>query len=129
MADAATYKNFINGEWVAAKSGETFENRNPARQSDLIGSFAASGAEDVAAAVAAADDAFLAWRATSPKFVRLALRISMAILDSAPSGFRRCLGKPRCPEKISVCHPGSSAKPPATAQFGPSRIPNPLLSL
>ena len=32
-----TYRNFIGGEWVPATSGETFENRSPANQDDLIG--------------------------------------------------------------------------------------------
>ncbi|HRA49062.1 MAG TPA: aldehyde dehydrogenase family protein, partial [Thermomicrobiales bacterium] len=65
MAQVTAYNNFINGAWVPAKSGETFENRNPARTSDLIGTFAASSREDVDAAVAAAEAAFPAWRAMS----------------------------------------------------------------
>ena len=60
-----THQNFIAGEWVAARSGGTFENRNPADTGDLIGAFAASGAEDVDAAVTAAAEAFPAWRKTS----------------------------------------------------------------
>jgi aldehyde dehydrogenase (NAD+) len=36
-ADANTYQNYIGGEWVAAASGETFENRNPANTRDLVG--------------------------------------------------------------------------------------------
>ncbi len=63
--EVQTYGNFINGEWQAAASGETFENRNPANQDDLVGRFAASGAEDVAAAVAAAAEAAESWRRTS----------------------------------------------------------------
>ncbi|HEY8551140.1 MAG TPA: aldehyde dehydrogenase family protein [Vicinamibacterales bacterium] len=57
-----TYGNFINGEWVPAASGETFENRNPADTSDLIGRFARSDATDVDRAVAAAAEAFRSWR-------------------------------------------------------------------
>ena len=57
-----TFQNYINGQWVDAQSGETFESRNPARQSDLIGSFPLSGQADVDAAVAAAKEAFQAWR-------------------------------------------------------------------
>ena len=60
-----TYQNYIGGQWVAAASGGTFEDRNPADTDDLVGAFAASGAEDVAAAVAAAAEAFPAWRKTS----------------------------------------------------------------
>lgn len=65
MADVTTYRNYINGEWVAAKSGATFENRNPANTDDVIGHFASSGPEDVEAAVTAAAEAFPAWRAMS----------------------------------------------------------------
>ena len=62
MADVQTFKNYINGEWVDAQSGDTFESRNPARQSDLIGHFPVSGEADVAAAVAAAKAAYSSWR-------------------------------------------------------------------
>ncbi|RMH21168.1 MAG: aldehyde dehydrogenase family protein [Gemmatimonadetes bacterium] len=56
-----TFKNYIAGEWVEAASGETFENRNPARPSDLIGLFPRSGAEDVERAVRSARRGFEAW--------------------------------------------------------------------
>ncbi len=59
---AELYKNFINGEWIEAKSGKTFENRNPADRRDLIGLFPASGPEDVEEAVSAAKKAFAEWR-------------------------------------------------------------------
>ncbi|MCC6944572.1 MAG: aldehyde dehydrogenase family protein [Thermomicrobiales bacterium] len=60
-----TYQNYIGGEWVAAKSGETFESRSPADADVLLGRFAASGAVDVDAAVTAASDARASWRRTS----------------------------------------------------------------
>ena len=63
--EVQTYGNFVNGEWRPAASGETFENRNPANQDDLVGRFAASGQEDVAQAVAAAAEAADGWRRTS----------------------------------------------------------------
>jgi acyl-CoA reductase-like NAD-dependent aldehyde dehydrogenase len=56
------YKNFIDGEWVDASTGETFENRNPADTRDIIGIFQRSGKADVDAAVAAAERAFAKWR-------------------------------------------------------------------
>ena len=31
------YKNYINGEWVASKTGKTFANINPADTNDVIG--------------------------------------------------------------------------------------------
>lgn len=56
------YQNFINGEWVDAKSGRTFENRNPANWEEVIGIFPLSGKEDVDEAVKAARSAYEGWR-------------------------------------------------------------------
>jgi acyl-CoA reductase-like NAD-dependent aldehyde dehydrogenase len=60
MADQ--FKNYIDGRWLATKSGKNFENRNPANRNDLIGSFPVSGPQDVDAAVQAAKKAFSSWR-------------------------------------------------------------------
>jgi alpha-ketoglutaric semialdehyde dehydrogenase len=59
---AGQFKNYIDGKWLGAKTGETFENRNPANRNDLIGLFPASGQADVDDAVAAAQRAFASWR-------------------------------------------------------------------
>src|SRR5215467_9817908 len=56
------YRNFIDGEWVEATSGETFENRNPADTRDVVGIFPKSVKADVDAAVDAARRAFAKWR-------------------------------------------------------------------
>ncbi|MGH9680180.1 MAG: aldehyde dehydrogenase family protein, partial [Candidatus Acidiferrales bacterium] len=56
------YKNFINGEWVESRQGRTFEDRNPAHSSELIGIFPASSEDDVNDAVDAARAAFAKWR-------------------------------------------------------------------
>jgi acyl-CoA reductase-like NAD-dependent aldehyde dehydrogenase len=64
MAPPKICKNFINGEWVDAVSGEAFENINPAQHQDLIGLFPRSSGEDVERAVTAARDAYRAWRLT-----------------------------------------------------------------
>jgi alpha-ketoglutaric semialdehyde dehydrogenase len=58
------FKNYINGEWAPAKSGKTFENRNPANRHELVGHFPASDDTDIDAAVDAADAAFNKWRLT-----------------------------------------------------------------
>ena len=60
---ATTYGNYIGGEWRPAASGKTFENRNPADTSDLIGTFADSAPGDVENAVAAARAASPSWKA------------------------------------------------------------------
>jgi acyl-CoA reductase-like NAD-dependent aldehyde dehydrogenase len=62
-ASATAHGNFIGGEWKAAASGRTFEDRNPADRDDLVGTFADSGPDDVERAVAAAREAFPRWRA------------------------------------------------------------------
>jgi len=59
---AKEFKNFINGKWVGAKSGKTFENRNPAHWDEIVGIFPKSGKEDVDEAVRAARLAFERWR-------------------------------------------------------------------
>src|ERR1700690_2024235 len=70
-----TFKNYINGEWAAAHSGRTFENRNPADASELLGVFPASGAEDVRAAVEAARAAYANWHLVpAPKRAEILFR-------------------------------------------------------
>jgi alpha-ketoglutaric semialdehyde dehydrogenase len=57
------YGLLIDGEWRDPTSGEWTPNINPADTNDTIGEFAAAGAHDVVAAVAAAGRAFAEWRA------------------------------------------------------------------
>ena len=74
-APSRAYMNLIGGKWTAARSGKTFENRNPARPSDLIGTFPDSSAEDVEDAVAAASKAFASWRLVpAPRRAEIILR-------------------------------------------------------
>jgi acyl-CoA reductase-like NAD-dependent aldehyde dehydrogenase len=56
-----TFRNFIDGEWVDAVSGDTFESTSPAT-GELIGVFPRSGVEDVDRAVEAAKRAYETWR-------------------------------------------------------------------
>ena len=58
-----THGNYIEGRWQPARSGATFESRDPSNGS-LIARFAASDETDVDAAVAAARRASGAWRST-----------------------------------------------------------------
>ena len=58
-------KNFINGEWVEAKTEQFVEIRNPARDT-LLCHAPTSTRADVDAAVKAAQDAFHDWRNTPP---------------------------------------------------------------
>jgi alpha-ketoglutaric semialdehyde dehydrogenase len=56
--------NRIGGESVPAADGRTFESRNPAHSSDVVGVFPRSGRADVDAAARAARAAFAGWRST-----------------------------------------------------------------
>jgi acyl-CoA reductase-like NAD-dependent aldehyde dehydrogenase len=79
---ADRYLNYIGGKWVPAESGEFFENRNPADTADLIGLFPKSAAGDVDRAVAAAADAFDAWRLTpAPKRGELLYRLGQILME------------------------------------------------
>lgn len=80
MSDSKTYHNYIGGEWVAARSGKTFENRNPADAREVVGVFPASSADDVNDAVAAAQSAYNSWRLTpAPKRGEILFRASQIL--------------------------------------------------
>lgn len=55
---------YIDGEWRASASGQTFDVVNPADQREHIATYPRGNAADVADAVAAAKAAFPAWRDT-----------------------------------------------------------------
>jgi aldehyde dehydrogenase (NAD+) len=77
-----TYQNLIGGEWLPAKSGKTFLNVNPADNTDVVGSFPASDAEDVALAVAAAKKAFETWRLVpAPKRAEILVRAGILLKE------------------------------------------------
>ena len=69
------FKNLIGGKWVSAHSRKTFENRNPAKNRDLVGTFPSSDTRDVSDAVAAAKEAFKSWRLVpAPKRAEILFR-------------------------------------------------------
>jgi len=76
------YKNFIGGEWVESKSGKAIENVNPANTSEIVGIFPASNAQDVAAAVDAARNAYDSWRLTpAPKRAEILYRAAERLIE------------------------------------------------
>ncbi|WP_145132846.1 alpha-ketoglutaric semialdehyde dehydrogenase GucD [Paenibacillus sp. Y412MC10] len=56
------YRNYINGEWTAASTGQTEPSINPANRHEVVGYVPVSTEEDVNRAVAAASAARRAWR-------------------------------------------------------------------
>jgi len=84
-----TYLNFIDGQWIAATSGKTCENRNPADTRDVVGIFQRSGAHEVNLAVEAAQRAFRAWSLTpAPRRAEILLKAA-DILEQKKEGFAR----------------------------------------
>lgn len=60
----ATFDNFIDGRWRSSRTGQTFENENPASKRSNIGFFQSSSPDDIDEAIAAAETAFRGWRRT-----------------------------------------------------------------
>ncbi|MFH1294634.1 MAG: aldehyde dehydrogenase family protein [Candidatus Aenigmatarchaeota archaeon] len=68
------YKNYINGRWVASKSGKTFVSINPAN-GKTIGRFQTGTEHDVDMAIEAAENAFKDWSSTpAPKRAEVLLK-------------------------------------------------------
>ena len=83
MSNVTEYKNFINGQWVASKSGQTYENRNPANTDQIIGLFQQSVAEDATAAIEAASAAFKKWRLLpAPKRGEILYNVAKRLFDN-----------------------------------------------
>ncbi len=79
---AKIFKNYINGKWKASKSGETFENINPANAKQVVGRFQQSTAEDVNEAVTAAFEARTAWRKTpAPKRGEILFKVAELLVQ------------------------------------------------
>jgi len=57
-----TFKNFIDGRWVASRDGATFEDENPALRGSNIASFPSSTPDDVREALDGADRAYRSWK-------------------------------------------------------------------
>src|SRR5258708_2002194 len=79
---AKAYKNFIDGDWVESRSGQTYENLNPADTRDVVGVFQRSDQRDVEDAVSAATKAFDRWRLVpAPRRAKIIYRASELLLE------------------------------------------------
>jgi aldehyde dehydrogenase (NAD+) len=90
--------NYVGGEWRPPASGNTYERRNPARPSEVVGQFPDSAEEDLNAAVAAAKAALPEWRST-PAPQRGAILLKAAALieerqEEIAQAMTREMGKP-----------------------------------
>src|SRR5579884_4509196 len=79
---AKVFKIFIGGEWVESRTGQTYENLNPADTRDVIGVFQKSDKRDVDDAVSAARKAFERWRLVpAPKRAEIIYRAGEILLE------------------------------------------------
>jgi aldehyde dehydrogenase (NAD+) len=92
------HKNYINGEWVEARGGRTFQNRNPANYTELVGIFPASTQEDVNDAVDSAKAAFVKWRLfPAPRRAEILYRVAETLVkrkEELARDMTREMGKP-----------------------------------
>jgi aldehyde dehydrogenase (NAD+) len=59
-----TYQLFIDGQWISAADGATFDNQNPAQPDEIVGRFASATTHDAKRAIAAARQSAASWAAT-----------------------------------------------------------------
>ncbi len=92
------FHNYINGQWLPSTTGQHFDNLNPADQSDVIGRFPLSSADDVETAVQAASVAYKRWsKMPAPKrgdILRKAGDIFNRRKDELAEIMTREMGKP-----------------------------------
>ena len=95
MATATTTaqvcRNFINGQWVASRSGRVFERRNPADQDEIVAVVPLSTREEAREAIAAAKSAFPAWRDTPAPVRGKIVARAAAILEARKEEVARLL--------------------------------------
>ena len=98
MAQTVVRGNYVGGEWRGARSGETYEKRNPMRPDEVVGEFPACDARDVDDAVAAAQEAFPAWaRTPAPQRGNLLAKVAEVIdgrVEQIAAAMTREMGKP-----------------------------------
>jgi alpha-ketoglutaric semialdehyde dehydrogenase len=82
MTTGKVFHNLIDGEWVESRTGQTFENLNPADTRDVIGIFQRSGEQDVVDAIEAAKRAFEKWRLVpAPRRAEIIYAASEMLID------------------------------------------------
>lgn len=98
---------FIDGTWVPAQSGKTFEVINPATE-EVLASVADGGAEDARAALDAAAAKQQAWAATAPRergeILRRAYQLLIERADDIAAIMTAEMGKPLAEAKGEVVY-------------------------
>lgn len=101
---------YIDGQWVSARDGATFNVTNPADGS-VICAVASMGADETATAVAAAKNAFPAWRDKLPKERATILRQWFSLIMAHQEDLARLLsweqGKPLAESRGEIAYGAS----------------------
>jgi len=134
MAEAKTYRNFIDGEWIESSSGSVYGHHSPADRGDLVGTFQDSQTADVEAAVEAAARAFRRWRLVpAPKRAEYLFRMAEILVRRKEEYARemaREMGKPLreargdVQEAIDVCYYIAGEGRRLCGYTTPSELPN-----
>lgn len=134
MSEARAYRNFIDGEWVESAGSQTFENRNPADASEVLGLFQDSTPDDVEAAVRAARTAQRRWRQVpAPKRAEYLFRMGEILArrkEDYASAMTLEMGKPireargDVQEAIDVCYYIAGEGRRLYGHTTPSEFPN-----
>jgi aldehyde dehydrogenase (NAD+) len=80
-----SYRNFIGGAWVPARSGKTAQTRNPADTRQVVAEYPAGDAADALAAITAAEKAAPAWADATPVARGRILSKSSQIIEARKS--------------------------------------------
>src|SRR6186997_2128896 len=81
--------NYIGGKWTRSRSGKVGENRNPADDSEVVGTYQESTPQDVDDAVAAAKQAYPSWRLVpAPRRAEMLFKVG-AILAERKEAYAR----------------------------------------
>jgi acyl-CoA reductase-like NAD-dependent aldehyde dehydrogenase len=82
QTEPKSYAMLVNGQWVGASNGETFDSVNPADTSDVVARFPAAAEEDAIRAIRAAEAAYPGWASTAPSQRADILKRAAALLES-----------------------------------------------
>lgn len=85
------FKNLIAGEWVDPSGHELLEDRNPARQCELLATFPTATQEEARKAIEAARTAFVGWAHKPPPSRGTILQITSEIIAKRREEFARTL--------------------------------------
>ena len=98
MAEAQVHKNFIGGEWVDSESGKTYQVKNPAHKTTVVGEFQSSTRVDASRAIDAASASLAAWADTPAPQRASVLSRALGILERRGDELARSItveeGKP-----------------------------------